>query len=71
MTPSNIIIELIQSEKGTPGGFQQDLGQLTADDFLYKFKVKLSEYLNIKMLSDIAFQKSVLNQTQTKLLQER
>jgi len=59
----NIIIELIDSENHQQGAFKTDLASLTADDFHLKFKVKLNEYLNIKMLSDIAFIKSVLMQT--------
>lgn len=57
LTPQNIILELIEpSDLQQHGGpFHRDLTQLTADDFNFKFKVKLSEYLNIKMLGDIAF----------------
>lgn len=57
--------------KNKNGPFHSDLSALTADDFNFKFRIKLSEYLNIKMLSDIAFQKSVLMQTQVTMAQER
>ena len=71
LTPSSIILELIDSSKLQSGPFQQDLQSLTAEDFIFKFRIKLSEYLHIKMLSDIAFQKTVLMQTQIKMAQER
>lgn len=70
LNPQSIIIELIDSSKLQPGPFQQDLASLTAEDFIFKFRIKLSEYLHIKMLSDIAFQKSVLMQTQVQMAQE-
>lgn len=53
LSPQSIILELIPSSVNE-GNFR-DLGSLTADDFHQKFKVKLGEFLNIKMLSDIAF----------------
>jgi len=53
LSPQSIILELIPSCVND-GNFR-DLGSLTADDFHQKFKVKLGEFLNIKMLSDIAF----------------
>lgn len=56
LTPMSIILKLVDSQsKYKPGPFQTDLADLTADDFNFKFKVVLGEYLNIKMLSDIAF----------------
>lgn len=73
ITPQSIILELIDagSNQMQNGPFHKDLASLTADDFNFKFKVKLSEYLNIKMLSDIAFQKTVLTQTEVRMQQER
>lgn len=41
-----------------------------ANEFTRKFRVKLGEYLKMKMLSDIAYQKSILNQMQAKVIHE-
>ena len=40
------------------------------NDFHHKFKVKIGEYLNIKTLSDIAYQKTIVTQTQAQLAQQ-
>ena len=56
--PQNIILELI-----SPFDDQGNFAEASSSSDLYrKFKVKLGEYLNIKMLSDIAYQKTMLLQ---------
>lgn len=67
LMPQNIILELI-SPYDDQGSFSE---ATTAPDLYRKFKVKLGEYLNIKMLSDIAYQKTMLLQNQAKMAQER
>lgn len=66
LTPSNIILSLIPPEPTS-----DDPEPQVASDLHMKFRVKLGEYLNIKMLSDIAFQKTNLFMTQARMAQER
>lgn len=65
LMPHNMIIEL-SSIPEAAGNFSQ-INQNLANEFTQKFRVKLGEYLKIKMLSDIAFQKTLLVQMQQQL----
>ena len=61
LMPQNIIIELMSPLQDAMGNFSQ-INQNLANEFTQKFRVKLGEYLKIKMLSDIAYQKTLLLQ---------
>ena len=62
LSPQNMIFELISPHFDSQGN-PKDLSPQALNDFHHKFKVKLGEYLNIKTLSDIAYQKTIITQT--------
>ena len=56
LVPQNIIFQLISPFIDSQGNPREQVN----GDFHSRFKIKLGEYLNIKTLSDIAFQKTML-----------
>ena len=71
LTPQSIFFELVSPYQVDQFGNFLPVSNPNSNDFHERFRIKLGEYLNIKMLSDIAFQKTMLLQMQAKMAQER